>query len=211
MLKQVQHDSVSNIMKNKGFTLVEVMVAIGISVLVIGGMTAILSYSFKSNKIVWEQLSTQNEGRKAVAGFTNELRGSNNSSLGAYAVAEAGAQQIIFYSNIDSDSYIEKIRYYKSGNLLVKGITKPTGNPLVYNVATETTSTIVRDIYNGANPLFYYYDQSATISSTPMVQPVGVTSVRVVKISLDIEEDPQASPAPFHIESKVQIRNLKTN
>ncbi|MFH2018512.1 MAG: hypothetical protein ABII98_00815, partial [bacterium] len=126
-------------------------------------------------------------------------------------IAEASAQQIVFYSNIDSDSYIEKIRYFKSGTLLVKGVVKPSGNPLVYNSSAEITTTVANDLCNGANPLFYYYDESFTSSSTPLIQPVAVTSVRVIKISLDIDEDPQTSPALFHVESKVQIRNLKTN
>ncbi|MBU0546427.1 prepilin-type N-terminal cleavage/methylation domain-containing protein, partial [Patescibacteria group bacterium] len=56
-------------MKKNGFTLIEVVVAIGIFGLVIGGMASVLSYSLKSNRVIWAQLTTQNEGRKVTQDF----------------------------------------------------------------------------------------------------------------------------------------------
>ena len=81
-------------------------------VLVIGGVTALLIYAFRNNKIIWEQLSTQSEGRKAAQDFTNELRSATPSSIGAYPLAQALPQEIIFYTNLDSDSLRERVRYF---------------------------------------------------------------------------------------------------
>ncbi|MDO8499857.1 MAG: type II secretion system protein [bacterium] len=198
-------------MKKNGFTLVEVLVAMGISVLIMGAIVGVFLFAMKSNKIVWEQLSTQSEGRKVVQDFINELRTATASSIGAYPVATAGTQQIIFYTNVDSDTLRERVRYFLDGSNLKKGVIKPSGNPLQYSAGAEVVTTVVEDVANGADSVFYYFDQNYTGTGNPLAQPVSVTDVRVVQITLEMEEDPQASPMPFHIESKVEIRNLKTN
>ncbi|MFH1291997.1 MAG: prepilin-type N-terminal cleavage/methylation domain-containing protein [bacterium] len=199
-------------LNNQGMSLLEVLVAMAIFSLIMLGVVAMLSFSFKANKIIWEQLSTQNEGRKIVQDFINELRSATYSSIGAYPLETVGDQEIIFYSNIDDDSLRERVRYFLTGSTLKKGVTKPTGIPLSYNTSTETIIEIVHDVYNTTTPIFYYYDQNyGYTSSTPLSQPVAMTNVKMVSFILELEEDPTASPEPFHIETKTEIRNLKTN
>jgi len=203
-----------NFKDNKGITLIEILVAIGIFVLIVGSVVAVFLYSWKSNKIIWEQLSTQNQGRSAVGNFVDELRSATYSNTGAYPIEHAGEQVISFYSNIDNDYYRERVSYFLGpDNVLRKGVTKPSGDPLIYNLANEVVTEVAYDVVNGAMPIFYYYNQNfnGISSSTPMAQPVSVTDVRVVNIQLELEEDPTASPVPFHIESKVEVRNLKSN
>ena len=73
----------------RGITLVEVLVSIGIFSFLIIGITALLLTSWKYNQIVWEQLKTQNEGRKVIRDFVNDLRVASLSSIGAYPVESA--------------------------------------------------------------------------------------------------------------------------
>ena len=196
---------------NKGITLVEVLVAIGIFTLIIGGITAMLLFSWKSNKIVWEQLKTQNEGRKVIQDFTNELRIAAASSIGSYVIESASSSQIIFYSDVDHDSLRDRIRYFFVTSTLKRGVVKPAGNPPAYNSSTEAVTDVAHDVVNASNTIFTYYDSSFVGSGSPLSSPIDVTKIRVVGISLELEEDPQASPVPFYIESKVVIRNLKDN
>jgi len=197
---------------NKGITLMEIIVALGIVILLIVAVTTVFTYSLKANRIIWEQLSTQNEGRKIVQDFINELRSSDYSNIGAYTLDTVDDQEIIFYSNIDNDTYRERVRYFLSGSILKKGVTKPSGVPLAYTTSTETIVDMVNDVSNTSTPIFYYYGQNyGYTSSTPLSQPVSVTDVKMVGIVLELEEDPRVSPAPFRIESKVEIRNLKEN
>jgi prepilin-type N-terminal cleavage/methylation domain-containing protein len=195
----------------KGLTMIEVLVAIGIFLLLIVGIVDIILWGMHGRDVVWEQLSTQSEGRKIVQDFVNEMRRANASSIGAYPIETANTSTIVFYSNIDADSWRERVRYFLSNKKLVKGITKPTGNPLSYNLATEATTTIVNDVANTSS-LFYYYDQNySSVSGTPMSAPINIPSIRMVGIKLLLEEKPNVAPAPFSIESKVEIRNLKSN
>ncbi len=200
-------------LNNNAFSLIEVIVAMGIFILVIGSMTAILSYSFKSRNIVWEQLSTQNEGRKVVHDFTNELRTATQSTIGAYAIETAATSSIIFYSNIDSDSWRERVRYFLSGAIFKKGVLKPSGNPLTYDSANEMITEAAHDIASGSSSIFYYYGENynGVTNTSTLSYPIDVTAIRVVGIKLRLEEDPNLSPAPFMVEGKVEVRNLKTN
>ncbi len=191
--------------------MIEVLVAIGIFLLLITGIVNLLLWGMHGRDVVWEQLSTQNEGRKIVQDFTNELRRASVSSIGAYPIEVANTSTIVFYSNIDSDTWRERVRYFLSGKLLQKGVIKPTGNPMVYSGTNEVITTVVNDVANTSS-LFYYYDQNySSASGTPMTTPINITAVRMVGIKLMLEEKPNVAPAPFVIESKVEIRNLKSN
>jgi len=196
----------------QGFTILEALVAMAGMLLLVEGAVSLFLFSNHSRDVIWEQLSTQNEGRKIVHDFTNEIRKTNYSSLGAYPIESAATSSIIFYTNLDTDNYREKVRYFLAGATLKKGVIKPSGNPLVYSQATETVVDIVHDVANGENPVFTYYNEGFSFATgTPMVLPIDATQIRLIKINLMLEEDPNNTPVPFSIESKVEIRNLKTN
>ncbi|OGH91477.1 MAG: hypothetical protein A2534_00525 [Candidatus Magasanikbacteria bacterium RIFOXYD2_FULL_39_9] len=194
----------------RGITLVEVLVTIGIFSFLVVGITSLFLTSWKYNRIVWEQLKTQNEGRKVTRDFVNELRITSLSSVGAYPIESASSTEIVFYGNIDSDTYKERIRYFLSGRTLKRGVIEPSGSPLTYDSANEVIVELAHDLITSTPP-FSYYDSDYSGSEAPLSSPVDVTQIRVVGISLTLEEDPNASPVPFYIESKVMVRNLKDN
>lgn len=198
-------------LNNHGFTLVEVLVAVGIFGLLITAIMAIFLTSWRYNAIVWEQLKTQNEGRKVTQDFVNELRTASASSIGAYPIQYASGTAITFYSNTDSDTLREQVRYFLSGRTLKRGEIKPTGNPLVYDPANEVVTDVAHDVANTTTPIFSYYDSNFSGAESPLPSPVEVTRIRVVKIILQLDQDPYLTPAPFFIESKALLRNLKDN
>lgn len=197
-------------LNNRGITLVEVLVSIGIFAFLVVGITSLFLTSWKYKDIFFEQLKTQNEGRKVIQDFVNELRVASPSSIGAYPVEAASSTAITFYTNLDSDTLMERVRYFYSDRTLKKGVIKPTGNPLVYNSANEVFTDIAHDVVT-ATSKFSYYDSNYSGSQAQLASPINVTSIRVVGIAITLEEDPNASPVPFFIESKVMLRNLKDN
>ena len=196
---------------NQGFTLIEVLVSISIFALIVGAIMQMYLFAWNANAIVWEQLKTQNEGRKVIQDFTNELRTATASSIGANSIQSATGNQIVFYSDFYKDTFREKIRYFMSSTTLKRGIIKPTGNPLVYVTSTEVITDVAHDVASPSNTVFTYYDNTFTGTGAPLPSPVDVTKIRMVGITLELEENPHASPAPFYISSKVMIRNLKDN
>lgn len=196
----------------RGFTLAELLVSLGIIVLITLGVTMFGRDIFYFNGITQANLNAQVEGRKAARFFSAELREASPSSLGAYPLAAAGTSTITFFSDADNDGLKEQVRYYLQNKKLMKGIIKPTGNPLVYNAGSETLSTVVTDVANGNNtPVFLYYDSTYAGTSTPLSQPINLASVRLVQIQLVVDRDPNRSPNPLTVTSAVTMRNLKDN
>ncbi|MBU0597036.1 prepilin-type N-terminal cleavage/methylation domain-containing protein [Patescibacteria group bacterium] len=199
--------------KINGFTLVEIVVALGIFSLIVLAASSILITSLRSNQIIWNQLSTQNEGRKVLQEVVNDVRRAEESSTGGYPIVLAQEYELIFYANIDTDSEREQIHFWLEDGILKKGIINPSGNPLIYNSDNEEVVELAHFVKNEeiSSPVFSYFDESYTGSEDALVIPTVVTSVHLVRVQLDLEEDPNKSPVLLHVESSVHVRNLKTN
>ena len=200
-------------LENKGFTLIELLIAMGIFSLVITGSTWFIIHGLRYNRTIWEQLSTQNEGRRAVQTFVDDIRRAEESSLGGYSLAKTDEYEIIFYANVDDDNAKERIHYWLDNGTLKRGVTNPTGNPLSYGVTDENIVEITHSVVNFQKsvPIFLYFDGDFTGVESALVQPVTTIDVRLVKIQLELEKDPTKTPVPLHVESLGQIRNLKMN
>jgi len=208
-----QHKQYNNTSLNRGFTLLELLVAMGIFTLLIGSVVVILSDTFKNNTIISKQLERQTDGRKVLEQVVDDVRRAEQSSIGSYSVEYAGNNELRFYANLDSDGYIEKVRYFIDGLEFKKGIIKPSGNPLMYVTSTERIVTLARNVTNLARSIyvFSYYDQNYTGSETAMTQPVTASNVRMIKIFLEMEDNPDKTPIALSVQSMAEIRNLKGN
>ncbi len=153
---------------NRGITLVEILVAIGIFIFLAGAVVALFLTSYRYNSIVWEQLKTQNEGRKTTQDFVNELRTASASSIGAYPISAASGTSITFYSNIDTDTLRERLRYFLSGATWERGVITPTVNALTYNSANGVITDVAHDVANTSTAVFYYYDSNYSGAEAPL-------------------------------------------
>ena len=128
---------------------------------------------------------------------------------GAYVINQAEASSFIFYSDIDNDGLKEKVRYFLIGTTLQKGVIKPTGSPLSYNPLNETISTLAENLTNVS--IFDYYDKFYDGTTAPLSLPVNTSDIRLIKITIIIDKDPNRSPTAMTFSTEVSIRNLKDN
>lgn len=197
---------------HKGFSLAELVVTLAIVGAIGWGVTTLGRDIFLFNNIAQANLNAQVEGRRAVRFFSAELREASPSSIGAYPIAAAATSTITFFTDYDNDGLKEQIRYYLQNKNLMKGVIKPTGNPLTYNAANETLSTVVTDVANSTStPVFLYYDSTYAGTTTPLALPINLTAVRLVQIQLVVDRNPNRSPNPLTVTSDITLRNLKDN
>lgn len=197
----------------KGVTLVELLVTISI-ITVIGFLVSNFQRDvFSLNSSLQSSLSAQLDGRKIVKNMVGELRSASPSSLGAYPIVSIGTSTITFYSDTNNDGLKEKVRYYLDAptKKLKKGVITPSGSPLTYS-GSEELSIVINDVVNGTStPIFTYYDSNYTGTTSPLTYPIDTLAVRLVKVNVIIDKDPNRSPVPITVSSQVSIRNLKNN
>lgn len=196
-----------------GFTLVETIVGISLFVVLALGVFALISFLLTVSKQQGGALSDSDQARQVAFNLINELRNASVSSVGGYPLATAENQQLVFFSNIDSSSDIERLRYYVSGGSLYKGVLKPSGSPLGYNPVNETTRVIQANLANGANPVFYYYDGTYVgATDNYLSQPVSLMAVKYIKIKLQVfNKAGKSNTNYFTVNAGGAIRTLKTN
>ena len=193
------------------FTLIEVVVTIGLFSLILVTMFAFVVNGFKSFRDLNARTSTLAVARQALERTIREMREATQSDLGAYTLNLTAANELIFYANVDAQTDIERVRYHINGTDLIRGIIKPSGVPLAYEADQETNTTIARNVHNGATPLFSYFDENYTGSGSALTQPVVPATVRFIKITIIIDDDVNAPPNPVTVTSGATFRNLKDN
>lgn len=207
-----RNNMAKKIFNNKnGVSLTEIIVVVAIALMIFLAVFNLGDSIFSFNASAQKNLSAQTDARRVLKTIVKELRSASPSSTGAYAVALSATSTLTFYSNIDSDNYKEQVRYFLQGRDLKKGVIKPSGSPLSYNPNNEQVFVLVKDLNNGSTPIFEYFDANYAGTSTPLVQPVQPSRVRLIKIFLKIESDPNKSYGPILVESQVFLRNLKDN
>ncbi len=198
--------------KNRGFTLIEVIMSVAVFALLAGGIIVLVSSILRTSNQQSGLLSDQDQARRLVFQFVSELRNAAIGADGSYSLNQAGAQQIIFFTNLKgTGNVVSRVRYYISGSSLMKGVTAPTGS--VYNLANEVVTTVQNNLANGANPVFYYYDGTYNGNiDNYLSQPVNLNQVKLVKITLQIYNKAGVTNTnTYTISSSATIRNLKTN
>lgn len=196
---------------NGGFTVLEIIIATGITSILI-----ILIYSFMSNamllqRFISEQSTAISEAQQGVGLFTKEVREARYSDTGAYIIENADAQEIIFYSDIDADFLTEKVHYYFDDENFYKGVIEPSGSPITYDDNNETETIISSYIVNGSDPIFTYYGENYPDEASALDYPADVTNITLVKVHLDVNVNPEKIPDTYTLETFAQLRNLKSN
>lgn len=198
-------------MRQKGITLVEILIAIGIFSLIVIVAGKFASDVQKLSSMSQNRFNTEVDSRKVLRPMIAEIRSASQSSIGSYSIEQAATSSLIFFSDVNDDGIKERIRYFISGNKLMRGQIVPAGSPLVYNGASENTYMLIDNLMATTSPVFYYYDTNYTGTTTPLSYPIVISEIRLVKIKLTIDKNPNALPGPITVEGQVSIRNLKDN
>lgn len=200
--------------KKRGFSVIELLFAITITTLIVMVVTLFARNVLSLNSSAQASMTAILEGRSILRTMVSELRSASPSAQGAYTIDTAGTSTLIFFADVNSDGIADRIRYFlDSGTRSVKrGIVLASGSPPGYVLSSETISTLMNDVSNGvAVSLFEYYDENYAGTSSPLALPVNIASIRLVKITVQIEKDQNRSPELTTLTSQATLRNLKDN
>ncbi len=193
-----------------GLTLIELLITLGILVIIGGVLANFQVDTFQYNAQMQERLSADHDIRQALKKISADARAAMPSSSGAFPVAQAASSTLTIYVNTDSDSLIERVRYYVTGGTLKRAVLKPSGSPLGY-AGTESETILVSYITNPSGNIFSYYNSSYSGTTSPMYQPIDPLSVRLVKVEVSVDKNSARPPGAISGETQVSIRNLKDN
>lgn len=193
-----------------GFSLPEILVVIAISVVIGISVWTLFIDIFSSSRTAQGRLQIQQELQVVLRRVSAELRSASASSVGSYVLATTTDSTLSFYVDRDNDGLKEQIRYFLQGTDLKKGTLKPTGTPLGYT-GSETVRTMVKNVRATSTPLFSYYDTNYAGTTTPLTQPVSASSIRLVKITVVVDDDINDALPPLVGTTQVSVRTIKDN
>jgi prepilin-type N-terminal cleavage/methylation domain-containing protein len=195
-----------------GFTLVETLVAIAILLIGTAATTMLFSKMMQSKAYSLEMGRSAFVVSRSVGDLTQYLRQTKQSDAGAYPIVSASDNDIVFYSNYNKDSKTERLHVYLSNNKVYMGVRSPSATfPVTYATGDESTTQLADHIVNtSSDHMFSYYnkDYPADTTHNPVATPANVSEIRLVKIFLKINIDPNRAPDNIQQETFVELRNL---
>lgn len=198
--------------KYPGMTIIEMMVAVAIFSLGMAAVSMLFTKVWQGNSYTLEM----GQSTMAVSQGTNKMmdyiRRASQGDDGSYPIISADDNDLVLYSDFDKDGVVERLHFYKNDQFILMGTTNPTATmPKNYPIGDQEIITIANHIVNDSNtPLFYYYDHnySGGTGQTPLTTPAIVSDVRLMKIFLQININPNRAPDNIQMQSFVELRNL---
>jgi prepilin-type N-terminal cleavage/methylation domain-containing protein len=199
--------------KNRaGLTLVETLVAIAIFAIGMEGFSLLFYHAWRNNSYTLEMGESSMAVSRGVGTLVKYLRSARQADDGAYPIKSADDDDLVFYCDYDNDNKTERLHIYKSNQTIFMGVTEPTDTmPKTYPTGDSEIITIASRIVNtDAEPIFYYYDKdyAGGTTQTFLTTPASASSIRLLKIHLKINIDPNRAPDNVEMQSFVEMRNL---
>ncbi len=189
----------------RGFSLLEIIVWIGMFTMAMLAITSALLYFYRTSSYAMQEAIAVTSAQHGIDTMVRTIREAAYASNGAYPVVSFGANDIIFYADVDSDSAIERIHYYVQGTNLYEGVINPTGDPPVYTGA-EVATVIAENVRNISQALsaFTYYDASGLV----ITDYANILGLRFVTANIAVDVDTAKPPAAITIRSSAAMRNI---
>ncbi len=92
--------------------MIETIVAIFVFTLMMGSISAAIVMLYRTGDYISDQAIAVDQARRGVDIMAQEIRNARYGEDGSYPIELAGSKEFVFYSDIDNDGGIEKVRYY---------------------------------------------------------------------------------------------------
>lgn len=171
----------------QGMSLVELIVAMSILTMVMGGMSLFFSRIWQTQAFTLQTGQASFMASRGVEGIVDLIRNARTGADGSFPVATATAAEFTFFADTDHDDTIERVHIFydtaSTPKTIKYGITEPTtATPPTYPASDGTVYTLANYVVNGASdPVFTYYDSAnSQLSATPIVSTVRMVNVSIL-------------------------------
>ena len=190
----------------KGFTFIETIITIFVFTLAMGAVMAFIIMGYRTQSYALGQARAIQEARRGIEAMVKEIREARTGEDGSYVIYNAQDNEFSFFSDIDRDLAIEKVRYFSDGTNFKKGIIEPTVTNGIADYSGEEEISILSQYVRNAPSIFRYFDANGE----ELFNPDRRKNVKLMEVSLVINIDPNRAPNDFELKSDVYIRNLGT-
>ncbi|NTW29967.1 MAG: hypothetical protein HGB34_02435 [Candidatus Moranbacteria bacterium] len=196
----------------RGMTLVELLAALFIVMLGMGGFSVLLIRSYRMNGFILETGVASATASRAVERTIADLRKVRQGDDGSYPVVSGDDFDLRVFIDIDDDGKTERIHYFLQNGSLMRGITEPTTTqPVSYPSGDQSVTTVAMYVANeSSEPVFSYYndDYPGDTVNNPLSTPISIQEVRLVRVRLIVNVNPNKAPEETNVESIAELRNL---
>ncbi|MBU0476733.1 prepilin-type N-terminal cleavage/methylation domain-containing protein [Patescibacteria group bacterium] len=116
-----------------GFTLIETLVTIVIFALMMGVISGVVIMLYRTQDFTWQHSQAIDEARRGIETMVKEIREARVGDDGAFLIEKAEDYEFIFYSDVDKDEQVERVRYFikpaggEEGNLTEECVSLSSG------------------------------------------------------------------------------------
>jgi prepilin-type N-terminal cleavage/methylation domain-containing protein len=216
---------VARLRSERGFTLVEVLVAASVGSLVMIGILDLLDGSLKQSTSVNARIDSTQRGRVAMESITRELRSqvcfTPNGTTPAVSLTYADPYKVTFYAFNGTTSFRPDRRtlFWDTNSDSIKETVEPgVGTPVTSfgTPATRTIATNIKPPPNGgaSGPVFEYYRTGGTQLSTTPLSAANLPLVGLIRVRFKTNTGVAGNTAGnvyTSYESKVFVRTADPN
>ncbi len=195
-----------NKIKNSAFSAMEIVVYIGIFSLVMGTVSALILNIYKTHYFSLSQSEAIDSARRALSVMLSAVREASFADNGAYPVEHMSPNEFIFYSDVDNDGKVERVRLFIENHSLKMGVINSSGSPASYSSTDEQIKTVASGVRNSdySVDLFTYKDaESNIITDLSKLLDLKLLDVRIL-----IDSDPNRPPEYYDFRTSAALRNL---
>jgi prepilin-type N-terminal cleavage/methylation domain-containing protein len=196
----------------KAFTLVETLVALTIFVIGMQSIVMVMSGTLKNKAYAVEMGKSSFVVSRSTSDIIGYLRRVRQSDGGAYPIVSALDNDLVVFSDYDKDGKTERLHIYLTNGRIYLAIRRPSNTfPKTYAAGYEEPIEMAKQIVNlGTDPMFSYYNANypADTTNNPAATPANVRNIRLIKVFLKINIDPNRAPDNIQQQSFVELRNL---
>lgn len=191
--------------RTQGMTLIEMLVSITIFVFAMVSIIATVRSFYRTNTYAVDQSSAVASAQRGIESMVKSFREAAYSSNGAYPILSIAAHDVTFYADVDTDPFVERVRYFIQGTSLMRELTDPSGDPLVYGASqiSSVVSETVRNIEQNVTTFKYYDEHGVEITNY-----AEIAKVRFIEMNVVVNVDPLRLPNQLILHSTAALRNL---